>query len=512
VILHRRLVGSGWGHAQWRRPVRERSHGVRLHWLQRRSLAGTPPRPRAGGYLLGTRASTPRTILIIDDDALLCASLRDALGDDSSTVVDAQTAARGLEIVAQRAVDIVLLDQKLPDAQGVDLCPKILEVNDQCKIVFMTAFPTFENAVAALRAGAYDYLSKPFELGELQLSVANAARILELERIEQLHSRRRRQELDGTVLVGEAGGLQETARLARLAGASDVAVLISGETGTGKSLLARYIHYSGPRHEGPFVSLNCAAIPESLAESELFGHEKGAFTGAAGMRRGVFEMAEGGTAFLDEIGAMPVQLQAKLLGVLEDRSVRRLGGETVRKVDARIIAATNTDLDEAVRTRVFRQDLFYRLSVMRIHIPPLRERKEDLPELCRHLVRSIKGRALELEPEQLERLQVYDWPGNVRELRNILERSLIVHSGGRLAPADLVISPSAPATPVASTSGATIVPLETMEKEHIGHALRHFEGNLTRTAQCLGIALSTLKRKLQRYGVRPDPKRSHGPL
>jgi DNA-binding NtrC family response regulator len=454
------------------------------------------------------------TILVIDDDALLCATLTEVLARDGATVLDAQTAARGLELCAEEELDVVLLDQQLPDGQGVDLCPRILELNDQAKIVFMTGYPTFENAVAALRAGAYDYLSKPFEIGELQLTVSNALRTLELERIEQLHSRRRRQEVDGTILVGADGGLEETARLAELAGASTAAVLISGETGTGKTLLARHIHYSGPRREGPFVSLNCAALPESLAESELFGHEKGAFTGAAGRRRGVFEMAEGGTAFLDEIGAMPVHLQAKLLGVLEDRCVRRLGGETIHRVDARVVAATNTDLDEAVRTGAFRQDLYYRLSVMRIHLPPLRDRRQDIPELCAHLVRTIHGQEVEIDAEQLRRLAAYDWPGNVRELRNILERSLIVHPSGRLAPADLIASPGA--APVASVPTAAgdegpIVPLEQIEREHIERALAHFEGNLTRTAKGLGIALSTLKRKLQRYRPESDSNRATGP-
>jgi DNA-binding NtrC family response regulator len=441
-----------------------------------------------------------RTILIIDDDALLCESLIDAFEDEGTEVIHAQTGAAGMTICKETRVDVVLLDQHLPDTTGETLCPEILTLHDRAKVVFMTAYPTFENAVAALKLGASDYVCKPFELEELHLAVANAFRVQELERIEQLHSRQLQRDRDRTVLVGAAGGLSETLRLAGLAAMAGAPVLITGETGTGKSLLARHIHYSGPRREQDFVSINCAALPESLAESELFGHEKGAFTGALGARRGIFEMAEGGSVFLDEIGAMPIHQQAKLLGVLEERQVRRVGGERFRTVDIRVIAATNRDLAAAVKAGDFRSDLFYRLGVMHIDMPPLRERYGDIPELCRHLLTTICGREIILEDDELARLAAYHWPGNVRELRNVLERAAIVQAGRPLAPSGLLAG-GAMASPVVTAPDETeILPLSVVEERHIRMALSRCKGNLTRTAKALGIALSTLKRKVKQLG------------
>jgi DNA-binding NtrC family response regulator len=443
-----------------------------------------------------------RSILIIDDDALLCASLVDALGDSRTEVTHAQTGADGINACREQRVDVVLLDQHLPDTTGETLCPEILALHDRAKVVFMTAYPTFENAVAALKLGASDYLSKPFELEELHLAVANAFRVQELERIEQLHSRRLQRDRDRTVLIGATGGLRETLRLAELAAVAGAPVLITGETGTGKSLLARHIHYSGPRREQDFVSINCGALPESLAESELFGHEKGAFTGALSARRGVFEMAEGGSVFLDEIGAMPIHQQAKLLGVLEDRVVRRVGGERSRTVDVRVIAATNTDLAAAVEAGDFRRDLFYRLGVMHIDIPPLRQRCGDIPDLCRHLLTTVSGQEITLADDELARLAAYHWPGNVRELRNILERAVIVQAGRPLSPSELLTGGSVEAAGDSTGSEETgILPLQDVEDHHIRRALTQFGGNYTQTAKALGIALSTLKRKAKQLGI-----------
>jgi len=442
-----------------------------------------------------------RSILIIDDDALLCASLVDALADERTHVVHAQTGADGIAECKRRRVDVVLLDQHLPDTTGEAMCPEILMLHDRAKVVFMTAYPTFENAVAALKLGASDYLSKPFELEELRLAVTNAFRVQELERIEQLHSRQRQHERDRSVMIGAHGGLRETLRLAELAAVTAAPVLITGETGTGKSLLARHIHYAGPRREQAFVSLNCGALPQTLAESELFGHEKGAFTGASALRRGVFEMAEDGTVFLDEIGAMPIDQQAKLLGVLEDRVVRRIGGERLRTVNARVIAATNRDLEATVHAGEFRSDLYFRLSVMRIHMPPLRQRSGDLDALCRHLLSDICGQEVHLEADELARLAAYHWPGNVRELRNILERSAIIQAGQPLAPSELLTGQVQKAHLPTQSSSDEILTLEEVEQRHIRSVLSRCEGNLTQTARSLGIALSTLKRKVKRSGL-----------
>jgi DNA-binding NtrC family response regulator len=449
-----------------------------------------------------------RQILIIDDDRELCLSLVDALCDAKTEVAHVQRGSEGVELCRQSVVDVVLLDQQLPDAEGVNLCPHILDANDSTKIVFMTAYPTFDNAVAALKMGASDYISKPFELEEVRLAVARAFRLQELERIEVVHRRRREHDLEGATLVGEDGGLAAVATLADLAAGSDAPVLITGETGTGKSLLARRIHYASRRSDMALVELNCAALPETLAESELFGHERGAFTGAAGAHRGVFEMADGGTVLLDEIGAMALPLQAKLLGVLDHLRVRRLGSERMRQVDVRVIAATNSDLETAVAQHVFRTDLYFRLGVIRIHLPPLRDHLSDLPELCRHVVRDICGWDVELADGEFERLARYSWPGNVRELRSVLERSLIIHRGQTPAPSRLLPGAggsSGRPTPVKEPS--QISPLADVERDHIARVLVELGGNLTRSAQALGIALSTLKRKIERYQLE-GPRRS----
>jgi DNA-binding NtrC family response regulator len=402
-------------------------------------------------------------------------------------------------------VDVVLLDQRLPDGEGHALAPAILERNDQTKIVFITAYPSFENAVKAVRSGAHDYLSKPFDLEELRLTVQNALRTLDLEKVEQVHSYEREREREGLVLVGGEGGLAGVARLVESAAASDAPVLITGETGTGKNLAAKAIHYKSPVPRSVFISLNCAALPETLIEAELFGHEKGAFTGAVGSKKGVFEMADGGTLFLDEIGEMPLHLQSKLLSAIEDKVVRRIGGTSVKPVNVRIIAATNTDLEQSLGT-TFRKDLYYRLSVVRIHLPPVRERRQDIPALCAYLLPQVSGgRSVHLPDDEIARLKEYDWPGNVRELRNVLERALLVQPGPALHPSLLLEKPGPAAEKAGGTTfqagGNSIKTLEECEKELISSARAQLSGNLTQTAKALGISLSTLKRKIKEYGL-----------
>lgn len=443
--------------------------------------------------------------MVIDDDLGLCETLLDALGDDETAVLHAQTAAAGLALCRKVTPDVVLLDQHLPDATGATICPALLEESEATKVIFMTAYPTFENAVTALKVGAADYIAKPFELEEVRLAIRNAFRVCDLERIELLHSRHQRQELEASSFVGSAPSLEMPLRLAEIAASSNVPVLVTGETGTGKSLLARSIHYRSRRRSHPFVTQNCAALPENLSESELFGHEKGAFTGALAPRRGLFEMAEDGTVFLDEIGAMALPLQAKLLGVLEDRAVRRIGGEVVRRVNARVVAATNADLEDAVASNAFRKDLFYRLSVMRIHLPPLRERIEDLPHLCGHLLSSGAGSQFVLAPGEIGRLSEYPWPGNVRELANVLERARLVQQADRLEPSKLLASrPVGRLTPRAERAASGSDRLEDVERGHISAVIERHGGNLTRAASALGIALSTLRRKVGEYDLKPD--------
>jgi transcriptional regulator with PAS, ATPase and Fis domain len=292
--------------------------------------------------------------------------------------------------------------------------------------------------------------------------------------------------------------------LVDLAAAADAPVLITGETGTGKSVVARSIHYKDPSHKKVFICLNCASLPENLIEAELFGCEKGAFTGAVAARKGIFELAEGGTLFLDEIGAMPLHLQSKLLGVLEEKKIRRIGGESIKPVDVRIIAASNTDLENAIEQGAFREDLYYRLSVIRIHIPPLRDRREDIPELCGYFIHTMAPeRHVDLPDSELARLMDYEWPGNVRELKNVLERSLILQKGTALRPSEFlnVDFSASSASSYSAPRGNGVSSLEEVEREHIRHALDAFAGNYTRTARALGISLSTLKRKLRSYGL-----------
>lgn len=440
-----------------------------------------------------------KVVLVIDDDAFLGETLRDGLSDDRTEVVCAHTGGEGVAICGRQVVDIVLLDQQLPDGTGADFCKPILEHSEHTKIIFMTAFPSFESALAAVKLGACDYLAKPFEFEELQLTINNTVRLLELENIESLMGRRRQKEAADSSMIGSSLELRTTVELAERATAAGAPLLITGETGTGKTLLARHLHYSGKNSAAPFVSLNCAALPDSLAESELFGHERGAFTGADAVRRGVFEMAENGTVLLDEIGSMALSLQAKLLGVLEDREVRRLGGEKKRPVAAQIIAATNKDLEAAVVDGSFRRDLYFRLGVVPVRVSPIRNRQSDLPELCDHLIQSICGRPLSLAAGEIDRLAAYDWPGNVRELKNVLERALIIQGKHDLRPSQLLSPSGSDQVEQSPTVEGVLKTLDEVEREHIERVLQRNSRNLTRSAKELDIALSTLKRKVKKY-------------
>jgi len=447
--------------------------------------------------------SNRKTLLIIDDEKVFCDTVKDFLSSSVLEVLTAHTGAEGLRICLQRNVDVVLLDQKLPDGEGHDLAGPILEKNEQTKIIFITAFPTFESAVKAVRSGAHDYLSKPFDLEELRLTVEHAVRTAELEKVEQVQTYTREKERDETVLIGGDGGLAEIVRTIEAAALVDSPVLITGETGTGKNAVAKAIHYHSPTPRKAFISVNCAALPENLIEAELFGHEKGAFTGAVAMKRGVFEMAEGGTLFLDEIGDMPFHLQSKLLSVIEDKKIRRLGGERIRPVDVRIIAATSTELEKTLG-KAFRKDLYYRLSVVRIHLPPLRERLQDIPSLCAYLTKNIAGnRKVDLPDSEIVNLTKYSWPGNVRELKNILERAIFLQRGPVLRPSALLENPVGISGSVSRADAVSgdIQTLDEIEKDHIARALRQFSGNYTKTAKVLGTSLSTLKRKVKEYGL-----------
>jgi DNA-binding NtrC family response regulator len=449
-----------------------------------------------------------RSLLLIDDDRLFCDSVQAFFKNKDFMTVTVQSGKEALNWCSSNRADVILLDQKLPDIEGLQLCAPLLAKSAQAKIIFITAYPSFDHAVQALRNGADDYLSKPMELMELQLAVERAFRTAELERAEQLQKLHSHRESQHNKMVGQDSGLREINRLVEVAATNRAPILITGETGTGKNVVAKAIHYRQDDHSSPFVDANCAALPENLIESELFGHERGAFTGAHTMRKGLFEMADGGTLFLDEIGEIPLHLQSKLLGILDSGTLRRLGGQVAGKIDVRIIAATNIDLEKAVERKTFREDLYYRLGVLRIHLPPLRERTEDIAELSRHLMKDIApDQEFILPGQELEALCDYPWPGNVRELKNILERAIILRTGDTIHPARLLMQKE-PAGSTAACSPAchppeTILPLAELERLHIARALAAYGRNHTRTAEALGIARSTLIRKLEQYCLNP---------
>jgi DNA-binding NtrC family response regulator len=451
---------------------------------------------------------TKRKILIIDDNDIFCESVRDILSDESTEVITANTGKEGLKICTEIKIDVVILDQKLPDTEGVFLCPSILKQNDQTKIIFVTAYPSFSNAVEAIKVGAHDYLSKPFEMAELELTVKQAFRTQELEKTEQIQNYHDNKESEEIDLISGQGVFDEIHKIIDLAAVSVAPILITGETGTGKNVVARTIHYKSNLPKKLFLTANCAAFPENLIEAELFGYEKGAFTGAISSHKGIFELADGGTLVLDEIDSMPIHLQSKLLGVLEEKRIRRVGSESFKLINVRIIAASNSDLEEAVKNKTFRDDLYYRLSVIRIHIPPLRERKQDIPKLCEYFIRKMARDAnIRLASSELNKLIEYEWPGNVRELRNVIERALIIQRGQTLRPSQLLRivsnSPSFISDNYVNTEGE-VVTLDAMEKQCIEQALDKYKNNFSQTAKALGISLSTLKRKLKIYHLTND--------
>ncbi len=447
-----------------------------------------------------------RTLLIIDDDVVFGRTVCDYMNSDHLEAIHSRSAAEGLALCAEKRPDIVLLDQKLPDAEGHTLCHKILGFNPETKVIFVTGHPSFENAVAGIKEGAFDYLSKPLDLEQVELAIQRALTTIRLERVAEVHNFEKERTKAEMKLVGLEGGLTGMASQIRKAALVQAPVLITGETGTGKNRVARAIHDLSPVNSMPYISINCASLPRDLMEAELFGHEKGAFTGAHGSRKGIFEMAEGGTLLLDEIGEMPVSLQTKLLGVLDDKIVRRLGSDAFRRIDVRIMAATSVDLEEAVSKRLFREDLYYRLSVLRIKVPPLRERVMDIPELCRYMLDRVSGgRNVKLSDDELQTLQRYPWPGNVRELRNIMERALILSHGPELRPSELLTFPTqrpeAESAERVVEDNGPIARLEHVEKQHIARALAHFSGNYAQTARSLGISLSTIKRKVKQLNL-----------
>ncbi len=446
------------------------------------------------------------TILLIDDDDSLRRVMEFSLAEVGYKVRTAKSGEEGLELFGKERFDSVITDITMPGMNGMEVLAKVRQRDERVPVIVITAYGTIESAVEAMKQGAFDYITKPFNRDELRIVLEKALRMRKLEQEnEDLRSAvQDRYRFDA--VIGESGRIREVLDLAGRVAASDASVLVTGESGTGKELLAKGIHFNSPRREGPFVAVNCAAIPENLIESELFGHVKGAFTGAIRDREGKFEQAEGGTLFLDEIGDLRVDLQAKILRALQERQVDRVGGKQPVPVDVRIIAATNKDIERAIKDGTFREDLYYRLSVITVQMPPLRERREDIPLLADHFLRKFNtGQTIRLEPDAAALLRAYGWPGNVRELENVIQRASVLRRSDAVTAADL---PDKFRTGTTSLEHVILnlpetgISLEDLEKSLIVKALEKHKGNQTRAAEYLGITRPTLIYRMEKYGIK----------
>lgn len=447
-------------------------------------------------------------LLIVDDDPGTLVFLQALLTARGRTVDTAPDGASALQLAEKNDYDLALLDINLPDWDGLDLLERLNEMQPRLSAVMVTGQSSAETAIKALRRGALDYLPKPLDNDEVRLTVD---RLLELKRLraENTELRRRlRTRFAPKNLIGSGQAMTQVLDLARKVASFDTGVLLTGESGVGKGLLARTIHQASPRAEGPFVSVNCAAIPETLLESELFGHKKGAFTGAHQDKPGFFAQAQGGTLLLDEIGELPLNLQVKLLEAVQEKRITPLGAAKPRQVDIRLLAATNRDLAADVDSGRFRQDLYYRLNVIQIHLPPLRERTEDIAPLAKHFLAKISARLAKplagIAPEAMTRLAAHPWPGNVRELENVIERAVVMAETDWIGPDDLpdqVRAPSAGTIPSPIGNGLKDLGLKAaaaaFEREYIQECLQANQGDKEKTAAQLGINLATLYRKLK---------------
>ncbi|EPR44152.1 two component, sigma54 specific, transcriptional regulator, Fis family [Desulfovibrio sp. X2] len=459
--------------------------------------------------------SAPR-ILIVDDDIAFQGMLREAVGEKGFAVDCAASAEEGIRTAASGVYNLILLDVRLPGMSGIEAIPHFREASPSTEIIIMTAYAEKDSAVQAIRRGAYDYFTKPFSLAEMEIVIRRA---LEKQRLQrQVRSLRRTLDKEGPLgrIIGQGEAMWRVKDLIERVAPLDSTVLVIGETGTGKELVADTVHALSARAEGPFVKVNCAAIPENLLESELFGHEKGAFTGALATRRGKFELASGGTILLDEIGDMPLHLQPKLLRAVELKQIERVGGSRPIACDVRIVAATNVDLAAQVKERKFREDLFYRLNVASIHLPPLRERKDDLPQLAEffltRLAAKLKTGLPRLSSQAMRALFDYDWPGNVRQLANVLERAAIFRHGEEISAEDIDFGyggarsrDTAPAAvPMQVDPSLPLREAVTLyEKNLILSALRQAGGVQTEAAKLLGISAKNLWNKLQKHSIDP---------
>jgi DNA-binding NtrC family response regulator len=442
--------------------------------------------------------TTPLSILVVDDEPIVVQSLGDWFRQDGYQVDIAQNAREALRRMGEKRYDIALLDIKMPGIDGLELQARLARERPDLTIIIMTAYASVETAVTALKAGAYDYITKPFDPEELSLLVKRAGEHRSLRSENERLKEQLASVASPTPIVGASRALRSVQALIETVAATDATVLVRGESGTGKELVARAIHAQSARRFGPLVVVNCGALAEGVVESELFGHEKGSFTGAQHRRKGKFELADGGTIFLDEVGTVSPRVQVELLRVVEEKAVTRVGGSDPVRSDFRIIAATNLDLEAAVRERAFREDLYWRLNVLAIDLPPLRERPEDIPVLAEHFLerfaRAMNRKPLRLSDEALQALRAYAWPGNVRELQNAIERAVVLGTPPTVELKDLPLRlAGSPARPGPMS-------LEEVERAHIRQVLDGCAWNVSQAAKLLEIDRGTLYNRMRRYG------------
>lgn len=448
-----------------------------------------------------------KTILLVDDDSAHRLMLRANLKSEFE-IIEAEDGDEVLPILAQTSVDLLILDLKMRRLSGIETLTALKEAGRYLPVIVLTAFSSVHSAVAAMKEGAADYITKPVDIDELKIMID---KVLNYERL-QTENALLRKRLDNKFnygnIIGRSRPMRELFETLALVSPSAATVLIQGESGTGKELVANIIHENSPRKSGPFIKVNCAALHENLLESELFGHEKGAFTGADKLRQGHFERASGGTLFLDEIGDMALTTQAKILRVLQEGECCRLGGDKTIKVDVRLLTATHKNLEEMAAEGSFRQDLFFRLNVVPVHLPPLRERREDIPVLAKHFLRKFAAQNRKnlrgLHPAAIKSLTEYDWPGNIRELENTMERAVILCLSEQITPAELPAhfpAAQAPELKGAQTGISQGMSLKDMERELIKATLKEAGGNKTQTAKSLGITRQTLLNKIKEYHI-----------
>jgi two-component system NtrC family response regulator len=454
-------------------------------------------------------------ILVVDDEATQRELVSGFLKKQGYEVIAAPNGERAMEIFRQEPVELILTDQRMPNISGLDLIKAARAINPESHVIVMTAYGNIETAVEAMKAGAADYLTKPLNLEELRHKIERVRERCSLyaENRELRAALENRHRIAG--IIGDSGQMLEVTSLVRRVSSSDATVLIRGESGTGKELIAQAIHYASRRAAKPLIRVNCAALPENLLESELFGHEKGSFTGAIATRKGRFELADGGTLFLDEIGDLPLHLQAKLLRVLQEKEFERVGSSHALKVDVRVLSATHRDLEARIKSGLFREDLYYRLNVVTILLPPLRERRQDLPALMDHFLRVFaekNGKTIRgFTREARDALLRYDYPGNVRELENLVERAVVLTRDDVIDRGDLPLT-------LEASEGADdkethlIAAVEGLERRMIKEALARASGIQTRAAELLGVTERALRYKLRKYGLRGgEPERPDDP-